>query len=186
MQRVFTGGQSGPGAHVAAGKGAETMRNIFADIPAALQTDVMSEIMRNPELLAAMMRKPRTDAIGARVRGYISDTLKKGGFKPVRGAVPAVGRETREEVDQMLAPDAFPPQPPQQNLPPNNQQGALNPPVQAIPTPSSGPAPSPVAPQPAAVDTASRGSGPVDRTRFAALFPEDRELLGIASLMGQA
>jgi hypothetical protein len=26
----------------------------------------------------------------------------------------------------------------------------------------------------------------VDRTKFAALFPEDRELLGIGSLMGQA
>ena len=185
MQKVFTGGQSGPGALVAAGKGAETMRNIFADIPAALQTDVMSEIMRNPELLAAMMRRPRTDAIGARLKGYIGDTLKKGGFKPVRSVVPGTGREIREEVDQRLAPDAFAPQPEEQNLPPANQQGALNPPVQAIPTPISGPAPSPVQPQPAAVQTASRGSGPVDRARFAALFPEDRELLGIGSLMGQ-
>jgi len=85
----------------------------------------------------------------------------------------------------MLAPDVFAPQPEEQNLPPANEQGALNPPVQAIPTPNSGPAPSPVQPQPAAVQTASRGSGPVDRARFAALFPEDRELLGIGSLMGQ-
>jgi hypothetical protein len=29
-------------------------------------------------------------------------------------------------------------------------------------------------------------SGPVDRARFAALFPEDRELMGIGSLMGGA
>jgi hypothetical protein len=68
-------------------------------------------------------------------------------------------------------------------MPPNNQQGALNPPVQT-PTQNSGPALGPVNP-PAAVQTASQGSGPVDRTKFAALFPEDRELLGIGSLMGQ-
>ena len=70
-------------------------------------------------------------------------------------------------------------------MPPNNQQGALNPPVQT-PTQNSGPALGPVNPPPAAVQTASQGSGPVDRTKFAALFPEDRELLGIGSLMGQA
>jgi len=184
MQKVFTGGSAGPGAITAASKGADTMRNIFADIPAALQTDVMSEIMRNPELLAAMMRKPRTDAIGARLRGYIGDTLKKGGFKPVRSILPGTGREIREEVDQMLAPDAFAPPSEQQNMPPNNQQGALNPPV-LNPTQNSGPALGPVNPPPAAVKTASQGSGPVDRTKFAALFPEDRELLGIGSLMGQ-
>jgi len=184
MQKVFTGGSAGPGAITAASKGADTMRNIFADIPAALQTDVMSEIMRNPELLAAMMRKPRTDAIGKRLRGYIGDTLKKGGFKPVRSILPGTGREIREEVDQMLAPDAFAPPSEQQNMPSNNQQGALNPPVQT-PTKNSGPALGPVNPPPAAVKTASQGSGPVDRTKFAALFPEDRELLGIGSLMGQ-
>ena len=41
--------------------------------------------------------------------------------------------------------------------------------------PSRIPAPKPVA-----------ATGPVDRAKFAALFPEDRELLGIGSLIGAA
>jgi len=60
--------------------------------------------------------------------------------------------------------------------------------------PPSGPAPSlrqPVsaAPQRPPVESvapqrqAATQSGPVDRARFAALFPEDRELMGIGSLM---
>ena len=61
----------------------------------------------------------------------------------------------------------------------------MNPPNVA-PTTVGGPAPSPVqqvtaAPQrPPVINQ----SGPVDRARFAALFPEDRELMGIGSLMG--
>ena len=73
---------------------------------------------------------------------------------------------------------------PPPNLPPANQQGSLNPPALNIPTQSADAAPMPTqlasaAPQP------SSPSGQVDRARFAALFPEDRDLMGIGSLMGQ-
>jgi len=99
--------------------------------------------------------------------------------------IPYVLRATSEEItdDQTPVEVQEPPVQLRPVLPPNNQQGALNPPVQT-PTQNSGPALGPVNP-PAAVQTASQGSGPVDRTKFAALFPEDRELLGIGSLMGQ-
>ena len=71
-----------------------------------------------------------------------------------------------------------------QNLPPANQQGSLNPPALNIPTQSADAAPMPNQFASAATQP-SPPSGPVDRARFAALFPEDRELLGIGSLMGQ-
>lgn len=75
--------------------------------------------------------------------------------------------------------------PPEAQAPAPKALPSPNPPVQT-PTPNSGPALGPVQQQPAAVQSVSQGSGPVDRTKFAALFPEDRELLGIGSLMGQA
>jgi hypothetical protein len=96
----------------------------------------------------------------------------------------AVDEDLTEEYE---APEqAAPPPPPvrQPTLPPVNQQGALVPPAR-LPTQGSGAAPSPVQQASAAPQRPPiQSSGPVDRTRYAALFPEDRELLGIGSLMG--
>ena len=62
----------------------------------------------------------------------------------------------------------------------------MNPSAMA-PTIGGGSAPSPVLQAPAAPQRPPvNQSGPVDRARFAALFPEDRELMGIGSLMGGA
>jgi hypothetical protein len=48
-------------------------------------------------------------------------------------------------------------------------------------------APQPVAPQPLQQAPQVAASGPVDRERFAAFFPEDRDLMsGIGSLGGVA
>jgi hypothetical protein len=68
-QALVTGGNAGPGSLIAAGRGAETMRKLFSEIPAALQTDVMSELMRNPEMLATMMRRPRNERESTAARG---------------------------------------------------------------------------------------------------------------------
>ena len=57
-----------------------------------------------------------------------------------------------------------------------------NPVPPAPATPQQQPPPQGAAPPPQAVVS----SGPVDRAKFAALFPEDRELMGIGSLMGAA
>jgi hypothetical protein len=85
---------------------------------------------------------------------------------------------------------AFPPVPeqtapvPQQVTPPSNIQGSINP-SSVAPTTVGGSAPSPVPQVPAAPQRPPvTQSGPVDRAKFAALFPEDRELMGIGSLMG--
>jgi len=197
-QRLVTGGQSGPGALIAAGQGAETMRRIFNDIPAALQTDVMSELMANPTLLAAMMRKPRGDAERIRVAERIGGMLKDLGFSPVRRAAPAVPREIDDEIEKETLPlppsgqqgalNTVPAEPltrtpapaPTRALP--SRQGSLNPSPSSFPTLRDGAAPSSVL-QTAAATTPISQPGPVNRARFAALFPEDRELLGIGSLM---
>jgi len=185
-QRIMTGGESGPGALIAAGRGAETMRRIFADLPASMQTDVMGELMRNPELLATMMRRPRSERERMRLVQRAGQMLADLGFRPVVDLYPSVEREIMREREDVPPPSQTAPPatvtPP--NLPPPNQQGALVPPAQ-LPTQGGGAAPSPVQQASAAPPRPPiQSSGPVDRTRYAALFPEDRELLGIGSLMG--
>jgi hypothetical protein len=184
-QALVTGGNAGPGSLIAAGRGAETMRKLFSEIPAALQTDVMSELMRNPELLAAMMRRPRNERESLRLVERMRNLLVDGGFvAPARRALPGIVRETSRDrfeppavpaAPAMPAPDAPPTVPvapptvpvaPPPNMPPPNQRGSLTPPPP---------------------------SGPVDRARFAAFFPNDSttDLIrqqaassGIGSLMG--
>lgn len=181
-QRIFTGGESGPGALIAAGKGAETMRRVFADIPASMQTDVMSEMMRNPELLAAMMRKPRGDRERANLASRVTSLLADLGFvTPTRRVTPTAIRELDEATEKF----EIPPPPAEEEV---IEESSLNVPVGA-PTLPSGPAPSSVQQASASNQTPPiSSSGPVDRTRYAAMFPNDpaSSLIrqGIGSMMG--
>ena len=59
LQGLLPGGESG--SLIAASAGSRAMRNIFDKVPESMKMDVMSEMMQNPELLAAMMRKVRND-----------------------------------------------------------------------------------------------------------------------------
>jgi len=193
-------GGSGPGVISASSTGTREVRKFVLELPQTAKLRAIDMMFTDPVLIASLMQKPGTESgqqkLSARIVSYLNDKL----FNTATSMSPFIVREGFEEEDRGLdSPLAEDPnveipalqermrnqqqQPPV--LPPSNQQGALNPPVQ-IPTPNSGPAPSPVQQQPAAVQSASQGSGPVDRARFAALFPEDRELLGIGSLMGQA
>jgi hypothetical protein len=205
-QSLITGGTSGPGSLIAAGRGAETMRKLFSEIPAALQTDVMSELMRNPELLAAMMRRPRNERESLRLVERMRNLLVDGGFvAPARRALPGIVRETSRDrfeppavpaAPAMPAPDAPPTVPvaPPPNIPPPNQRGSLTPPRAPAPTGGGGAAATaPIQSAAAPQAPPPPPSGPVDRARFAAFFPNDSttDLIrqqaassGIGSLMG--
>jgi hypothetical protein len=175
-QAALTGGQGGTGSIIAAGKGAQLMRDLFKDIPAVLQTDVMSEVMRDPKLLALMLRKPPSDVEKFRVGTMIKNSLARAGFLVPQTVTPSTIRESVEEIQ---APENIPleqsalPQVPVARAQPRQ----VLPPIAAAP-----PAPST---QPAPIKPTTTASGPVDRNRFAALFPEDKDLIqGIGSLMG--
>jgi hypothetical protein len=204
--RTVTGGNAGPGSLIAAGRGAATMRKLFDQIPAALQSDVMSELMRNPELLAAMMKKPRNEREKLRLVERMRNLLVDGGFvAPARRALPGIVRETSRDrfeppavpaAPAMPAPDAPPTVPvaPPPNMPPPNQRGSLTPPRAPAPTGGGGAAATaPIQRAAAPQAPPSSSSGPVDRARFAAFFPNDSttDLIrqqaassGIGSLMG--
>jgi hypothetical protein len=191
----LTGG-SGSGL-IAGSAGSRLMRDVFAKLPSSMKTDVMAEIMSNPQLLAAMLREGRTESEKLAIAQRVTDMLSELGFAVPRRLIPAVGRETRPEEEGQISPDiAVVPGAKedfrlQQQRRAAQQAAGLNaqsqPRVQA-PRPVAPPpqAPQQMAPPPQAAPPPISSSGPVDRERYAALFPEDRDLLGIGSLMGNA
>lgn len=178
MQAMLPGG-GGSGSLVAASAGSKAMRNIFDKVPESMKMDVMSEMMENPELLAAMMRKPRNDKEKLRVAGAVGAILEKLGFTsaPVSTA--------RRAAPQILSDDEVEPIEVEQET--IEESSVRLPTVPTVPT-------QPVAQPTTAVASATprvapppppAQSGTVDRARFAAMFPEDRDLIaGIGSLMG--
>jgi hypothetical protein len=207
--RTFSAvGGTGPGQISAAGVGSRELRRLINDLPQAKRLEAIDMVFTDPALTAALMQRPGTDAGRARQYQRILRFLGERGFMATTSGQPSITRETFEEEDrgtgapymgfpglpesrpdveqqlrQRLQEQNLRNAPP--NLPPPNQQGALVPPVQT-PTLDRGAAPRPVQQASAAPQRPPiQSSGPVDRTRYAALFPEDRELLGIGSLMGR-
>ena len=137
-----------------------------------MKMDVMTQMMKDPEMLAVFLKKGRTEKEQSAIGGRLTSILIEKGLIPAgraaasvgRRALPAIIREGAEENNQQrlqsindqqgaVAPAPRPPVPrPSLVAPPTNQ--AL-----AVPSPSPAPAPA--------------SSGPVDRTRYAALFPND-------------
>ena len=184
----------GVGASITAGEEGAKAATRFVLGPETLVVNNMSRILADPEMLKIAVKEARDaeelnhnltmlqkllGAQGNRIGVKVArDVFSEESF--VRP-----GELGDREADYSKQELAFPPPVPEQQQvpPPSNIQGSINPSAVA-PTTGGGSAPSPVQQQPAAVQSVSQGSGPVDRARFADLFPEDRELLGIGSLMG--
>jgi hypothetical protein len=189
----LTGGQGGPGSIIAAGKGAEAMRNIFLRMPQNQRMLFTAELMQNPQLMAKMLRKYGDGDQKKGVVQSVVDWLKTNGFSVApRRAFSTSVQGDREPTSEQFDPGTF------KKLPSNDQQGAVAPAPVAAPAPRPPvQRPSPVGPpttQASAVpspspDPAPVNTGPVDRTRYAALFPNDmasgmiRQSQGIGSLI---
>jgi len=146
----------------------------------------LKEIISDPEMLANTLRIGKTakekSRIGNRLAKYLID---KGFASPARRAIP--GFVTEDDSSEVQAPEVQAPLG-------QRVDELINQTSSAIPT--AMPAPQPVPAQrvePPTTTLASAAppppppaaSGPVDRRRFAAMFPEDRSLIeGIGSLMG--
>ena len=181
MQGLLPGG-GGSGSLVAASAGSKAMRSIFDKVPESMKMDVMSEMMEKPELLAAMMRKPRNDKEKIRIAGVVGTIFEKLGF--IQAAPEPV---IRRAVPQILSDDEVEPM---QVEPEVIEESSLQLPMQrppAVPTTELAALEAPVQPQPVAPPPVA--SGPVDRSRYAAMFPTDIassmiRQQGIGSLMG--
>ena len=172
LQGAVFGGQ-GPGALVAAGAGSKALRNLFNSIPESMKTDVMTEVMENPQLLATLLRKTKDQQQKQNIASKLKKILAKAGYitigKPVKESfrsAPFAIREIEEEEIDMTDP----------TFEGVGQQSSVDLPRQGFPTtqkaivPTSG-----VNNRLAAnVGTAPQAApNPNQRQQFASLFPND-------------
>ena len=188
MQALIPG-DTGSGQLVAAGAGSKAFRQvygkIFNQIPESLKMDVMTEMFRDPDLMATMLQKGRTERERNNIAGRLAEILSEKGFiaatTPVRRLAPGIVRETQEEVEEsQVVP----------SLPPSNQRSDLMPQT-VLPTNRTEVQPNRVAAPAPIVPPSNNASQPATRSRYAALFPNDPisgmiqpQQQGIGSLFG--
>ena len=199
-QRAMSGSTQSLIARQAGSQFAQRVVNQYlSELPASLRMDVITTIVEDPQLLATVLRRGSSPAEQQRIgQALVQGLIDNGIMSSIRRTAPAVQnlneqdaleiqnylQSIEEEQQPAPAPAPVPTPAPQPNVPAPTQQGSLVPPA-ISPTQGGGAASSPVQQASAAPQRPPiQSSGPVDRTRFAALFPEDRELLGIGSLMG--
>ena len=188
-QSLLTGGTGGPGSIIAAGKGAEAMRNIFLRMPQGQRMLFTVDLLMNPDLMAKMLRRYGDEGQRKGVVGTIQDYLTKGFYSTAPRRIFAI---QDDPVDDSPDPEDFNPNLIEENvpLPPSNQQGFMNTVPQVNPTRTAAvTAPSFVPQNVSPVNQAPvQPSGPVDRTRYAAMFPNDSASAlikqGIGSMVG--
>jgi hypothetical protein len=187
------------GGMAAATEGRNAVTNLLLLGPETAVGRAMAELFQDPQKLSQVMKEVRTTQ-DARLLETTLSTLFGGGLRgTVRRAPYGMEYMTAPEdrTEPMPAPPpaapAAPAAPPP-NMPPPNQRGSLMPPPAPAPTRGGGaaaPAPIQIAAAPQAPTPSP--SGPVDRARFAAFFPNDTttDLIrqqaasgGIGSLMG--
>jgi hypothetical protein len=209
-------GGSGPGSISAAGVGARELRKLLSEMPQTKRLELIDMVFTNPTLTASLMTRPQSAAGIKRQYQRILRFLGERGFVAATSVQPGIVRETFEEEDRGTGTPymGFPGLPEnrsdverqlrdrlnQQNLrnappnmPPPDQRGSLMP-LPAAPTGGGGAAATaPIQRAAAPQAPPPPPSGPVDRARFAAFFPNDSttDLIrqqaassGIGSLMG--
>ncbi len=201
--RQFLGG-GGSGDLIASGRGASLGQRLankyLAVLPQSLQASRVATILQNETLLKQVLKAGRTDreknALVAQleqmfINNYIVSPIRRGGGEVMQTLTDEYSRDVNGEV----IPPADVPTASGGNIPTTVTPSVA--PVTVTPINSTPVVPSGVTPiqnpntsvnpsRTSAQTTPISYSGPVDRARFAALFPEDRELLGIGSLMGSA
>ena len=172
MQALIPG-QSGSGALVAAGAGSKALRRIFQDIPASMKTDVMTEVMSNPKLLATLLKKAQTDPEKLKLSKRLGQIFTEAGFfvtggrqTIIRAAPSAIRAIETEEYDPIAEEQ------------PIREQSSVQPGIaKGTPTTqlsSNEPFLSGLNTAPAGGGTSSAApANPNQRSQYASLFPND-------------
>jgi hypothetical protein len=152
---------------VAAGAGSRAVRNIFSNMPNVLNMDVMSELIRDPQLLATMLSKPKSEQAQLKLGQKILDFFGSQGITISRRPAPTAIREFAEDIFEDVVPpleveeepEVVPPRLPQTTDP----FTATQPPPQPTPPPVAPPqaaAPAPI--NPVMLQRAAQVLGPQD------------------------
>ncbi len=186
----LTGGTGGTASISAAGFGKSFILDLFKNAPASKRAEMQALVFKNPKMAAALIDSPKTEKEVSRQRGKIRAILEDNGFKIFGANLPFVIREAGEDED--VGTGRTEPIPTPRGMSVSSVAPTMMPAPQPVPTPAAQPttamaSAAPVQPQPPAPPPVA--SGPVDRSRYAALFPGDIassmiRQQGIGSLMG--
>ena len=168
-------GSRGAGAGlIEAEAGSKFMRKLTQELPALQEYDALERILLDPQLLAMALRNPRSASEKTSIVNNIINGLKTvgiGASVPAGSRVIPLGAQEFVEPEQESIVLPEPEQPPlTESVLDSTQNTSFLVPAQRVEPPTTTLA---SAAPPAA-------SGPVDRERYKALFPND----GIASLFG--
>ena len=161
------------------------MINLFYKVPEAARVRVMGEILKDRRKLGVLLQQAQTDAQASGAASKIQNILVGFGFEQMGRRTPYVERAVSEQLQEDLT--VTPPSYTEEEEPNVGPVSFVAPtmmspqpvPAQRVTPPTATLASAAPPPPPPAA------SGPVDRRRFAAMFPEDRSLIeGIGSLMG--
>ena len=184
FQKLLPGG-GGAGTLVAAGAGSKLMRRMFQSLPESFKMDAMVVLMENPELLANLMSKPKSERELMRVTERIQELFMDAGLLPIRRGVGPVTRETLEDDDVLTKEEIL-----------GDKVSSVQPSVlPAAPTAPQGPPPEVISPSLASASPiqpiAGTNVNQNQRAKLAAAFPFDitsdvdrMKQAGIGSLMG--
>jgi len=182
--QALTGGTGGTASISAAGFTKGIALDFFKNIPASKRMEVIQLIFTDPEVAAKLIRSPKTAEEGVKQTRAIVEILSRKGFATAGSMSPFAIREAAEDED--VGTGRTTPLPTPQNMS-----------VSSV-APTAMPTPPPIPAQPVAQPTTTLASvspqtpapsGNVDRTRYAAMFPNDVasgliRQQGIGSLMG--
>jgi len=131
---------------IAAGAGSQALRNIFSNMPNVLNMDVMSQLIKNPKLLADFLARPKSEKEKMNVFGRIVDWFGSQGITLARRPAPTALREYTDEVFREVVPAPEQPEPIEDVQPPLAMAPAPTPqpPVAQAAPPAP---PAPVSPQ---------------------------------------
>ena len=148
---------------IAAGAGSQALRNIFSNMPNVLNMDVMSQLIKDPKLLADFLARPKSEREKLKIAGRVKDWFSSQGITLARRPAPTALREYTDEVFSEIVPAPEQPEPTEEVQPPLAMAPAPAPqrPVAqaALPMPPA-PATAPMNPQ--SLQRAAQILGPQD------------------------
>jgi hypothetical protein len=191
LQQALFGGV-GPGALIAAGKGAEAARQLTIKIPEMMKVNAIQELFENPELFMTVMGRvknvPRKTLVQRAGNILMDMGIAVPATQATKSATLSETPEAKYEIPEPEIEYDYPQasvQAPQQNL--MAQRFARSQPTVIQPRPA---APAPVQPPMAAPAPPQGGANPQQRQQLAAMFPNDPIIQaaggggGIGSLFG--
>lgn len=148
---------------IAAGAGSQALRNIFSNMPNVLNMDVMSQLIKDPKLLADFLARPKSEREKLKIAGRVKDWFSSQGITLARRPAPTALREYTDEVFSEVVPAPEQPEPTEEVQPPLAMAPApapQRPVAQAAPPMPPAPSPAPVSPQ--SLQRAAQILGPQD------------------------